>query len=285
MPIINVRNVTYTYHPGTPYERKALDDVSFTLDKGELLGIIGANGSGKSTLIQHLNGLLIPDCGDVIVLGRSLRKKEYRDDVWQHVGLLFQFPERQVFESTVHAELAYGLKNMGLAREAMEIRVREGLEMVGLIPDRWLELSPFFLSGGTLRRVAIASILAMRPEILILDEPTAGLDPEASAIMIDTIVNLKREYRVTVIWVSHCLNDLLPAADRIAILDRGNLGAYGPTRAVLSQENLRRHDALLPDHLRILFDLKARGWAIDTEALTVDAAAAEIVRTMKAYRQ
>lgn len=276
MPVIEIHNLTYTYNLGTVQENKALDDISFSVEKGEFLGIVGANGSGKSTLIQHLNGLICPTAGKVCILGKDTRDKAYREQLWQSVGLLFQFPEQQVFEATVYEEIAYGLKNMGLKDEEIKQRVEEALRNVGLDSERLGHTSPFCLSGGTLRRVAVAGILAMKPEILILDEPTAGLDPEGSRYILQTIKKFQLENAVTIIMVSHCINDLVLLSDSLAVLDQGKLCAWGPTRKVLANQELAKYDGLLPDYIKMLFELRRLGWKIDTGLLSVEEAAEEI---------
>lgn len=281
MPIIEIRNLTYVYHPNTTYEKKALNNISFAVEKGEFLGIVGTNGSGKSTLIQHFNGLLCPESGSISVLGQDTRDKDYRDQLWKKVGLVFQFPEQQLFEATVFDELAYGLKNMGLVGEEIEQRVDEALESVGLDPEQLRTCSPFCLSGGMMRRVAVASVLAMKPDILVLDEPTAGLDPEGSSHILQTIKKFQQENAVTVILVSHCINDLILLADRLVVLDQGKLCAWGLIREVLAQENLANYDMLLPDYLKMLFDLKKYGWVINTGVLTVEEGAKEIAGILR----
>jgi energy-coupling factor transport system ATP-binding protein len=281
MPIIEIRNLSYVYHPNTPYEKKALDDISFTVGKGEFLGIVGSNGSGKSTLIQHFNGLIYPELGSILVSGQDTRDKDFREQLWKKVGLVFQFPEKQLFEATVFDELAYGLKNMGLAAAEIEMRVDEALKSVGLEPEQSRKRSPFSLSGGMMRRVAVASVLAMKPDILVLDEPTAGLDPEGSSHILQAIKKFQQDKGVTVILVSHCIDDLILLADRLAVLDQGKLLAWGLTRDVLAQENLAQYDRLLPDYLKMLFDLKKRGWVINTGLLTVEEACQEIAKILR----
>jgi len=281
MSIIEICDLTYSYNPHTSFEKKALDNISFTIEKGEFLGIVGTNGSGKSTLIQHFNGLLWPESGNIFVLGRNTRDKNYRDQLWKKVGLVFQFPEQQLFEATVFDELAYGLRNMGLNKQEIDTRVNEALENVGLDPEQLRTSSPFCLSGGMMRRVAVASILAMKQEILVLDEPTAGLDPEGSAHILQTIKKYQQENKVTVVLVSHCINELILLADRLVVLDNGKVGAWGSTRDVLAQDDLQHYDRLFPDYIRILFDLKKHGWKINTGMLTVEEAANELGRVLK----
>jgi len=282
MPVIEINNLSYVYNSGTSNEKKALDNITLSVEKGEFLGIVGGNGSGKSTLIQHFNGLLYPQSGSISVLGIDPRDKHNGKQLWRSVGLVFQFPEQQIFEATVFEEVAYGLINMELNKAEIAVRVDEALTCVGLIPEQVRELSPLCLSGGMRRRVAVASILAMKPEILILDEPTAGLDPEGCAHVLNTVKRYQQEQKVTVIMVSHHINELIILADRIAVLDQGRLKAWGPTRKVLERDDLPYRDTLLPDYMKLLHNLKARGLPVNTGVLTVEEAANEIERLLKA---
>ncbi|ACL19747.1 ABC transporter related [Desulfitobacterium hafniense DCB-2] len=276
MLVIEAREISYTYHPGTSHAKKALDGITLTVERGEFLSLVGANGSGKSTLIQQLNGLLLPEAGELMVLGRSVADKGYREQLWQKVGLVFQFPEQQLFEGTVYDELAYGLKNMGLAKGEIDRRVQEALLGVGIEPAGVSGQSPFSLSGGMRRRVAVASILAMEPEILVLDEPTAGLDPEGSSQILETVKRLQREKGITVLLVSHCLNELILFSDRIAVLEKGRIKAQGKVREVLS--GTLGEAVILPEYLNVLTDLREKGWPVHCGQLTLEEAAAEIER-------
>lgn len=282
MPVIEINNLSYVYNSGTSNGKKALDNITLSVEKGEFLGIVGGNGSGKSTLIQHFNGLLYPQTGSISVLGIDPRDKQNGKQLWRSVGLVFQFPEQQIFEATVFEELAYGLNNMELDRAEIAVRVDEALTSVGLIPEQVRELSPLCLSGGMRRRIAVASILAMKPEILILDEPTAGLDPEGCDHILTTIKRYQQEQKVTVIMVSHYINELIILADRVALLDQGRLKAWGPTREVLERDDLPYGDLLLPDYMKLLHNLKMRGLPVNTGLLTVEEAACEIERLLKA---
>ncbi len=282
MPVIEINNLSYVYNSGTSHGKKALDNITLSVEKGEFLGIVGGNGSGKSTLIQHFNGLLYPQTGSISVLGIDPRDKQNGKQLWRSVGLVFQFPEQQIFEATVFEELAYGLNNMELDRAEIAVRVDEALTSVGLIPEQVRELSPLCLSGGMRRRIAVASILAMKPEILILDEPTAGLDPEGCDHILTTVKRYQQEQKVTVIMVSHYINELIILADRVALLDQGRLKAWGPTREVLERDDLPYGDLLLPDYMKLLHNLKMRGLPVNTGLLTVEEAACEIERLLKA---
>ncbi|MCG9968817.1 ATP-binding cassette domain-containing protein [Pelotomaculum terephthalicicum JT] len=281
MPVIEINNLSYAYNGGTPDEKKVLDNITLSVEKGEFLGIIGANGSGKSTLIQHFNGLLYPQSGSISVLGFDTRDKHYGSQLWKYVGMVFQFPEQQIFEATVYDELAYGLSNMELDRAEIEVRVDEALANVGLVPEQVRAVSPLCLSGGMRRRIAIASILAMKPDILVLDEPMAGLDPEGCAHILAAIKRYRQEQDVTVIMVSHYINELIVLSDRVALLDNGRLRAWGPARELLARDDLPNYDLLLPDYLKLLHNLKKRGLKVKTGVLTVEEAAGEIGRVLE----
>ena len=280
MPVIEINNLSYVYNSGTSNGKKALDNITLSVEKGEFLGIVGGNGSGKSTLIQHFNGLY-PQSGSISVLvsirGTGKREKSYGGP-WA-----WYFNSRTAdFEATVFEEVAYGLNNMELDRAEIAVRVDEALTSVGLIPEQVRDLSPLCLSGGMRRRIAVASILAMKPEILILDEPTAGLDPEGCAHILTTVKRYQQEQKVTVIMVSHCINELIILADRLTLLDQGRLKAWGPTREVLERDDLPYGDLLLPDYMKLLRNLKIRGLQVNTGLLTVEEAACEIERLLKA---
>ena len=234
-PILEIQNLTHIYSAGTPFEHTALDGVSFTVKSGEFIGIIGHTGSGKSTLMQHLNGLLKPTSGHVLLDG---------EDIWSNklitrqarfrVGLVFQYPEYQLFEETVYKDIAFGPKNMGLNKEEIDRRVREAAGFVGLT-DAQLELSPFDLSGGQKRRVAIAGVIAMEPEVLILDEPTAGLDPEGRSEILRNIQAYREAKNATIIMVSHSMNDVAQLTDRLLVMNGAHLAMDGTPDEVFSR--------------------------------------------------
>jgi len=284
MPVIETKELTHIYLAGTPYEKKALNQVSLSINKGELFGIIGANGSGKSTLIQHFNGLLIPSCGTVRVYGKDTANRSCRNELWKKVGLMFQFPEQQLFASTVFDELAFGLKNMGLEGWEIENRVEEALLQVGLNPKEVIKVPPLGLSGGARRQVALACILAMRPTILVLDEPTAGVDPSASEYILKAIKKMQREQQVTVVMVSHYVNDLIFLADKLAFLKEGRLLSYGDKKTVFrDMAQWDMNNLILPEHLKLMHRLAAYGLPVNTEILTLEEAATEISRVMEEW--
>ena len=257
---IVVENLSFTYMKKTPFEKKALDGVSLTVFDGEFLGIIGSTGSGKSTLIQHFNGLIKPENGRVVVGDIDLTAKKCDvKSVRQKVGIVFQYPEYQLFDETVAKDIAFGPRNLGLSEEEIDARVRESLALVGLGEDI-AEKSPFDLSGGQKRRVAIAGVIAMRPEILVLDEPTAGLDPQGKKDILNLVKNLQATCSPTVIMISHNMDEISDMADRIALLHKGKLLACLPPDELFAREDLVETAGLeLPVAVSVAKKLKQRG--------------------------
>ena len=234
MSLIKTENLFHKYSVGTPFERVAIHDISFTLERGEYIGIIGSTGSGKSTLVQHLNGLLKPTSGSVFYDGVDIHEsKKHTRDIRFKVGLVFQYPEYQLFEATVFEDIAFGPKNMGLSEEEIKERVYEAAGFVGL-GDSFMDKSPFGLSGGEKRRTAIAGVIAMRPEVLILDEPTAGLDPQGQAEIIQNIMNYKSSHNASVILVTHNMEEIARNVDRIVLLNNGSIISSGTPSEVFS---------------------------------------------------
>jgi energy-coupling factor transport system ATP-binding protein len=286
MSIIEVRNLTYIYCKGMTYEKKALDDITLSINQGEFLGIIGANGSGKTTLAQHFNGLLSPTSGEVVVCGKKLSEKQNRNDLWKKVGFVFQYPEQQFFEETVFEEVSYGLRNLGINLSEIEKKTENVLELVGLDPKSVAKLFPLNLSRGMRRRVALASVLVMQPEILILDEPTAALDTVGRDSILQLIKKLQVENQTTIIMISHNLREMISLSDRIAVLEAGRLVAYGTARQVLNQQCV--HDMYgigVPDYLRLLYKLRKQGMKIDTQICTFDEVEEELAQQLKWRRQ
>ena len=241
MPLIRTENLSHTYSTGTPFERVAVHGIDFTAEKGEYIGIIGATGSGKSTFVQHLNGLLKPSEGNVFYDGVDIHEsKKHTRDIRFKVGLVFQYPEYQLFEATVYEDIAFGPKNMGLSEDDIRERVYEAAGFVGL-DDSFMNKSPFGLSGGEKRRTAIAGVIAMRPEVLILDEPTAGLDPQGQAEIIRNIVNYKSSHDATVVLVTHNMEEIARNVDRIVLLDNGKIFSCG-TPSEIFTESLQLHE-------------------------------------------
>ena len=279
---IEVRNLTHIYSEGLPHESVALDDVSFKAEAGQLVGIIGHTGSGKSTLVQHLNGLLKPKSGQIIVNGQDITDPGVAmRDIRRKIGLVFQYPEYQLFEETVAKDVAFGPKNLGLSQEEIDVRVKEAIEMVGLDYEAIKNVSPFDLSGGQKRRVAIAGVIAMKPEVLILDEPTAGLNPKAHADILEMVETIrKRENNITFL-VSHNMNDIARMSDKVLVMNDGKLVMDGTPQEVFSrEEELKDMGLALPDAMEIIVALKNAGMNIDGSCMTIDEAADKIAKVL-----
>lgn len=282
MPILETKNLTYVYGEGTPFRITAVEDVNISVEKGEFVGIIGHTGSGKSTLVQHLNGLLKPTSGSILLNGEDIHKnKETTRAARFKVGLCFQYPEYQLFESTVYRDIAFGPKNMGLSEAQIKEAVLRAADFVG-IRKEWMEKSPFDLSGGEKRRVAIAGVMAMEPEILILDEPTAGLDPRGRARLSDMIENYRRSTGKTVVIVSHSMDDVAEVASKVIVMDHGHAATVGTVGEVFRQaERLVSIGLDVPQITRIFLHLKAQGLPVRTDIYMVDAAKRELLRVLK----
>ena len=285
-PVLEVKALTHTYSAGTPFEHKAIDNVDLEVMPGEFLGIIGHTGSGKSTLIQHLNGLLRPMDGQILLDGTDIweRPKEIRKVRFQ-VGLVFQYPEYQLFEETVYKDISFGPKNMGLEGEEIDCRVRRAAAFAG-IDEEMLEKSPFELSGGQKRRVAIAGVIAMEPKVLILDEPTAGLDPRGRDEILDQIERLHREKKMTIILVSHSMEDIGRVADRVLVMNNAHAEMYDETRAVFSRGELLEPMGLrLPQITSIMRRLRKMGLPVSETVLNVDEAVMELLPLLKKRKE
>lgn len=284
---ITVENLTYTYSKGLPNETRALEDVSFQLEPGEFAAVIGHTGSGKSTLMQQLNGLLRPDSGkitvgEVCITDPSTKMTEVR----RKVGLVFQYPEYQLFEETVVKDVAFGPKQVGMTGEELNRVVEESIRLTGLDYEEVKERSPFELSGGQKRRVAIAGVLAMKPEILILDEPTAGLDPSAHRDVLELIRRIHRKERMTILLVSHNMGDIAELADRVLVMNRGKLVMNGTPAEVFSRgEPLWEMGLGLPPATEFMERLKDRMPGIDAAQLSIEDAAKEICRYLKGRKK
>jgi len=275
-PILEVKNLYHTYSAGTPFEHVALKDVSFTVERGEFIGIIGHTGSGKSTLVQHLNGLLKPTSGQVLLDGKDIwSDKKYTRESRFRVGLVFQYPEYQLFEETVYKDIAFGPKNMGLKAEEIDRRVREAAGFVG-ITDEQLEVSPFDLSGGQKRRVAIAGVIAMEPEILILDEPTAGLDPEGREDILRNIESYRQAKNATIMMISHSMNDVARLTERLLVMNGATLAMDDEPLAVFDRaQELLDMGLDIPEITRLFLKLQNMGIAVN-QVYTMDQAVAEL---------
>lgn len=259
---IEIRNLTHTYSEGTAMRTVALEDVCMTIEDGEFLGIIGHTGSGKSTLVQHLNGLLKPTSGQVFIDGEDLNGEHVnRHALRQRIGLVFQYPEYQLFEETVAKDIAFGPKNQGLSKEDIDERVRYAMDCVHLDYQKYSESSPFELSGGQMRRVAIAGVIAMRPSVLILDEPTAGLDPRGRDRILSMLEQLHAEQHTTIVMVSHSMDDMARLATRLIVMAEGKILATGTPREIFSQEKMMISAGLgVPQVASLCSALRAKGF-------------------------
>lgn len=273
--MIEVKNLTHIYNEGLPHESVAIDDVSFTIGDGEFVSIIGHTGSGKSTMLQHLNGLLKPKSGTIIIDGIDITdSKTGMLEIRKKVGLVFQYPEYQLFEETVAKDVAFGPANLGLEPEEIDARVRRSIELVGLDYDEIKNASPFELSGGQKRRVAMAGVLAMEPRVLVLDEPTAGLNPRAHRDILDMVGEIHRREKNTIILVSHNMNDVARLSDRILVMSGGKLEMNGTPQEIFSrEEEVKSMGLALPDSMEILSRLRKAGMRIEGTAMTIGEAA------------
>ena len=279
-PILEVKDLNYIYSIGTPFEHQALDNVNFAVNRGEFIGIIGHTGSGKSTLMQQLNGLLKPTSGQILLDGQDIwSDKKLTRQARFRVGLVFQYPEYQLFEETVYKDIAFGPKNMGLKPEEIDRRVREAAAIVGLTEEQ-LEVSPFDLSGGQKRRVAIAGVIAMEPEILILDEPTAGLDPQGREGILKNIEDYRKKHNATIMMVSHSMDDVARLTDRLLVLNGSRLAMDGTPEAVFNRaEELIQMGLNIPQVTRVFLELKAMG--LDVPAVYTMDQAVSTIRQLK----
>lgn len=280
---IIVEELSYTYLADTPMQKQALFDISLEISDGEFLGMIGHTGSGKSTLIQHFNGLIRPVQGRVLVDGVDLASKSVAlKEIRRKVGMVFQYPEHQLFGETVFEDVAFGPKNLGVSEAEVEERVRDALDVVELDFDTVKHRSPFELSGGQKRRVAIAGVLAMRPSTLILDEPTAGLDPRGRDEILGQIQRLHKDWSMTVVLVTHSMDDVARLANRLIVLEKGRIVLEGTPREVfVHAEQLRRIGLGVPQLTRLLQDLKERGMPVDSQALGIEEAAAQLKKILE----
>ncbi len=280
--MIKTEGLSYIYSAGTPYEHRALSDVNIEIEKGSFVGLIGHTGSGKSTLIQHLNGLIKPTAGKIYIDGEDLwaNPKDIRRFRFK-VGLVFQYPEHQLFEETVYKDIAFGPKNMGLSESDIDLRVHEAAKLTGLTED-YLNKSPFELSGGEKRRVAIAGVLAMHPEVLILDEPTAGLDPKGREFILSEIKSYHEKYGATIILVSHSMEDVARFASHVLIMNRSKVAMFGETREVFKRvDELCEMGLEVPQISRVFSKLSEKGIAVPSSVLTVDEAKEAVLNLLK----
>ena len=282
MSVIKTEHLTHLYSIGTPFEKAAINDVNIEISQGEFVGVIGHTGSGKSTLIQHFNGLLKPTSGKIYLDGKDIwADKSQIRSVRSQVGLVFQYPEYQLFEETVYKDIAFGPKNMGLSDDEVDLRVRESAALVGLKNDI-LNKSPFELSGGQKRRVAIAGVIAMEPKVLILDEPTAGLGPRGRDLILSEIQQYHQEKKNTILLVSHSMEDIAKYASRVLVMNHAEVYAFDTVEKVFSRvQQLRSLGLDVPQITRIFYQLKAHGVDIDTNVYSVEHAKTLILEKLK----
>lgn len=283
-----VKNLTYIYDEGMPFASKAIDDISFEIKDNDFVGLIGHTGSGKSTLIQHLNGLLKPSSGQIIVNGFNITDKDLNlTEIRKRVGIVFQYPEYQLFEETVEKDIAFGPGNLGLDEEEISKRVRKSMEAVGLDYETYKDKSPFDLSGGQKRRVAIAGVIAMNPEVLVLDEPTAGLDPGGRDEIFNLIKKLHRDNNITIILSSHSMDDMAKLAQTIIVMNHGKIEFMGTPREVFTSHAARLREIGLdvPQVLELATKLRNKGFDIRPDVLTVEEIKDEILKVMRGRKK
>ena len=279
---IKIENLTYIYMPKTPFEKKALDNVNLFIEDGEFLALIGHTGSGKSTLIQHLNGLLEPSSGRILVDNIDITNKETKlTDIRKKIGLVFQYPEYQLFEETIEKDIAFGPNNLGLNQEEVRTRVKRSMEMVGLDYETYKNVSPFDLSGGQKRRVAIAGVIAMEPKVLILDEPTAGLDPKGRDDILEQIKTLHEKYKMTIVLVSHSMEDVGKLAERIVVMNKGKIALMGKPAEIFKEvETLESIGLAVPQVTYLMRALREKGFNVSDEVFTVEQGSKELLRVL-----
>lgn len=283
MSLIEINNLKHVYSPGLPFEKKAVDDISLKIEENEFIGLIGHTGSGKSTFIQHLNGLLKPSSGEIIIDGTRVDKSGSNlTDLRKKVGLVFQYPEYQLFEETIERDIAFGPKNLDISEEEVQERVKASMESVGLDYETYKDKSPFELSGGLKRRVAIAGVLAMEPRVLILDEPTAGLDPRGRDEILSEIKNIHENRKITVILVSHSMEDVAKIAERIIVFDKGKVFLDGEPREIFRNEDKLLGVGLgIPQITSLMRTLKKKGLDINEDAITVEEAKESLIKYLR----
>lgn len=284
---IKIENLSFLYMKGTPFEKKALDNVNITINDGEFTALIGHTGSGKSTLIQQMNGLLKPFSGRILVDGEDITSKNVKlSSIRKKIGLVFQYPEYQLFEETVEKDIAFGPKNLGLDEEEISKRVKKAMTVVGLDYEQYSNKSPFELSGGQKRRVAIAGVVAMQPKVLILDEPTAGLDPKGRDDILGKIKDFHKEYNMTIILVSHSMEDVANVADRILVMHEGQCILDGsPSKVFKEIDTLENVGLAVPQVTYLTRALREKGFIIGSDVYTVEQARKEIIKFLRGAKK
>lgn len=281
--IMKLENLNYIYNPNTPFEKKALDNINLDINRGDFIGLIGHTGSGKSTLVQHLNGLIKPTSGKIIVDGVDITSKDANlRELRQKVGLVFQYPEHQLFEETIYKDIAFGPKNLKLEEDEIHQRVKRSMELVGLDFEGLKDRSPFELSGGQKRRVAIAGVLAMKPEVLILDEPTAGLDPRGRDEILGKVQELYEKEGITIVLVSHSMEDIARLVNRIIVMNNGEIAMDGSSRDVFRQvDKLEQLGLGIPQITSFMRGYSAKGHKVKADVLTVEEAKVELTKYLR----
>lgn len=283
---IKIENLVHVYMPKSPFEKMALANVNIEVNEGEFIAIIGHTGSGKSTLIQHINGLLKPTTGRIIINGKDITRPNVKlTEIRKEVGLVFQYPEYQLFEETIEKDIEFGPKNLGLPDEEITKRVKKSMEMVGLDYEKYKNQSPFDLSGGQKRRVAIAGVIAMEPKVLILDEPTAGLDPKGRDDILNQIRILHSEYKMTIILVSHSMEDVGKIAQRIIVMNKGEVVLEGnPAKVFKEVDTLEKIGLAVPQVTYLMRELKDKGFDVSDEIYTISQGKEELLKLLKGVK-
>lgn len=283
MSLIEIKNLTHIYSEGLPFEKKAIDDINLKIEENEFIGLIGHTGSGKSTFIQHLNGLLKPSSGEIILDGMKVSKSSSNlTELRKKIGLVFQYPEYQLFEETIERDIAFGPGNLDLSEEEVLNRVKSSMDSVGLDYETYKDKSPFELSGGLKRRVAIAGVLAMEPKVLILDEPTAGLDPRGRDEILSEIKNIHEKRKITVILVSHSMEDVAKIAERIIVMDKGKVFLDSNPREIFRNEDKLLSVGLgIPQITSLMRALKKKGLDINEDSITVEEAKESLIKYLR----
>ncbi|MBX4258524.1 energy-coupling factor transporter ATPase [Clostridium estertheticum] len=280
---IKIENLTYIYMPKTPFEKKAIDDISIEIKQGEFVALIGHTGSGKSTLIQHINGLLKPTSGTILVDDIDITKKKMKlTNIRKKVGLVFQYPEYQLFEETIEKDISFGPRNLGLDNDEINRRVQRAMKIVGLGYEEYKDKSPFEISGGQKRRVAIAGVVAMEPKVLILDEPTAGLDPKGRDDILNKIVELYKANNMTIILVSHSMEDVAKVANRVLVMDKGKCILDGTPEKVFREiDTLESVGLAVPQVTYLIRELRNKGFDLSQDIFTIEKAKQELFKILK----
>ncbi|MEQ2401497.1 energy-coupling factor transporter ATPase [Peptoniphilus hominis (ex Hitch et al. 2025)] len=283
MSLIEIKNLTHIYSEGLPFEKKAIDDINLKIEENEFIGLIGHTGSGKSTFIQHLNGLLKPSSGEIIVDGMKVDKSSSNlTELRKKIGLVFQYPEYQLFEETIERDIAFGPGNLDLSEEEVLRRVKSSMDSVGLDYETYKDKSPFELSGGLKRRVAIAGVLAMEPKVLILDEPTAGLDPRGRDEILSEIKSIHEKRKITVILVSHSMEDVAKIAERIIVMDKGKVFLDSNPREIFRNEDKLLSVGLgIPQITSLMRTLKKKGLDINEDSITLEEAKESLIKYLR----